>query len=120
MPSATVDKGVMLLYVSMLVRSFLYVVSPTKTTGVPKMDESTRVKYFLVDIETGKHFGGMSEEQEILSPLPPKIGEYLNQSGIYFKVVTLLQHFDAGYVEVFAESIGSSEDFLNHVRENNR
>ncbi|OCH68732.1 hypothetical protein [Vibrio splendidus] len=79
-------------------------------------DEITN--YFLVNVETGKHFEGFDRDDPIKSPLPPKTGEYLNQSGCYFKVVGILQHFDVNYVEVFAIALGDSQAFLKHIQNN--
>lgn len=72
--------------------------------------------YYLVDVETGKPFKSFDETDTIKSPLPPKTGEYLNQSGCYFHVVALLQHFDMNYVEVFAKSLGDSVEFLKYLQ----
>ncbi|MBU2987138.1 hypothetical protein KO528_17360 [Saccharophagus degradans] len=74
-------------------------------------------KYILFNIEDGKQFESFDRDQPILSPEPPKAGEFLNQSGCYFEVLTLLQHFDAGYVEVYARSLGDSENFLKYIQE---
>ncbi|MDY0363065.1 MAG: hypothetical protein RBR08_16575 [Desulforegulaceae bacterium] len=80
------------------------------------MADEKITNYYLYDIETGKQVESFGNDYVIQSPNPPKIGEYLNQSGCYFEVLTLLQHFDENYVEVYVRSIGSSEDFLAHIQ----
>lgn len=72
--------------------------------------------YYLVNVETGQHFEGFDKDGVIISPLPPKTGEYLNQSGCYFKVVGILQHFDQNIVEVYAAALGDSRAFLKHLQ----
>lgn len=73
-------------------------------------------KYVLFNIEDGKQFEGVEHDQPILSQEPPKAGEFLNQSGCYFEVLTLLQHFDGGCVEVCARSLGDREQFLKYMQ----
>ncbi len=72
--------------------------------------------HYLVNMETGKSFEGFDKDDYIKSPFPPKTGEYLNQSGCYFKVVGVLQHFDQNSVEVFAKSLGDSTAFLSYLQ----
>jgi hypothetical protein len=60
---------------------------------------------------------GKSEhpDEVIFCELRPQIGEYLNQSGCYSKVITILQHFDGGPIEVYLQRIGGSVEFLQHL-----
>lgn len=80
------------------------------------LSDDERTKYYLVDIETGSQFNSFERDQEVISPLPPKVGEYLNQSGLYFEVLTLLQHFDSNYVDVYVRYVGDSAKFLDHIQ----
>lgn len=73
--------------------------------------------HYLFNIETGHPFEGFDRDTPIHSPYPPKTGEYLNQSGCYFEVVGILQHFDANYVEVYAKAIGDSREFLLYLQQ---
>ncbi len=77
---------------------------------------STDVTYSLIDVSTGKPVSGFGDDYSVLSSLRPQVGEYLNQSGIYFKVVTVLQHFDSDRVEVFVAHVGDSQDFLTQIQ----
>lgn len=72
--------------------------------------------YYLFDIATGKQVEGFGKDYVIISPKPPQIGEFLNQSGCYYEVITLLQHFDANYIEVYVKNVGDSADFLKHLQ----
>jgi hypothetical protein len=72
--------------------------------------------YYLVDIETGNQFENYDTDQPIISPVPPKAGEYLNQSGLYYEVITLLQHFDSNFIDVYVKSLGDSTAFLSHLQ----
>ncbi|HFQ4902258.1 TPA: hypothetical protein ACGU4U_004304 [Vibrio vulnificus] len=74
--------------------------------------------YYLVNVETGRHFEGFDKDDPIKSAQPPKTGEYLNQSGCYFKIVGILQHFDQNLVEVFAIALGDSQAFLKYLQSN--
>lgn len=77
-------------------------------------DEIT--KYYLFDVKTGSPPEGFGKNPDVMSPVIPKIGEYLNHSGCYLKVITLLHKFDANYLEVFVEIVGGSEDFLTRIQ----
>ncbi|EPB3310895.1 hypothetical protein ACRFRG_003556 [Vibrio cholerae] len=73
--------------------------------------------HYLFNIETGRHFEGFDRDTPIYSPYPPKTGEYLNQSGCYFEVVGILQHFDVNYVDVYAKALGDSRAFLLYLQD---
>jgi len=75
--------------------------------------QSEITNYFLVDINTGKQFDNFDKDQPVISPVPPKTGEYLNQSGLYYEVLGILQHFDANYVDVYVRYLGDSREFLS-------
>jgi hypothetical protein len=81
-----------------------------------KINPDDITNFYLVNVETGKHFEGFDKDTVISSPLPPKTGEYLNQSGCYFEVVGILQHFDQNLVEVFAKGLGDSSAFLRYLQ----
>jgi len=61
--------------------------------------------YFLVDINIGKEFNHFNENHPFTSPKPPKIGEYLNQSGFCFEVLGTSKHSDANCVDVYVMCI---------------
>ncbi|ENM3811142.1 hypothetical protein [Vibrio cholerae] len=82
-----------------------------------KNKEEEPTLHYLFNIETGHHFEGFDRDTPIHSPYPPKTGEYLNQSGCYFEVVGILQHFDENYVEVYAKALGDSREFLLYLQQ---
>ena len=65
--------------------------------------------YFLVDINIGKQLYHSNDLHPFTSPKPPKIGEYLNQLGLYFEVLGTSKHSDANCVDVYVTYMGVVE-----------
>jgi hypothetical protein len=57
--------------------------------------------YFLVDINIEKGFNHFNENHPFTLPKTPEIGEYLNQSGLYFEVLGTSKHSDANCVDIY-------------------
>ena len=79
-------------------------------------DEAEVTNYVMVDIKTGKPVDGFGDDYIIISPTPPKVGEYLNQSGVYFEILALVQSFDTNYVDVFVKPLGDYTNFLTQIQ----
>ena len=77
-----------------------------KSKNLPMQNDITN--YFLVDINIGKQLYH-SNDLSFISSKPPKIGEHLNQSGFYFKVLGISKHLDANCVDVYVTYIGVVE-----------
>lgn len=78
--------------------------------------EEPLVRYYPYLLPEGKLDNSLGE---IFCSTRPQIGEYLNQSGCYFQVITILQNFDSDAVEVFLKPLGDSVAFLRHLNQEN-
>ena len=78
-----------------------------KLKNLPIQNDITN--YFLVDINIGKQLYPSNETPSFISPKPPKIGEHLNQSGLYFEVLGTSKHLDSNCVDVYVTYIGIVE-----------